>query len=80
MIPETSFNADTFCGTNMVEQRRYARYQVKFSATFASDHTGIKIVYDPEIGDCKVVSDFSMKSEAVPGNPGEQRRIGTPEQ
>lgn len=64
----------------MVEQRRYARYQAEFSATFASDHIGIEIVYDPEIGDCELVSDFWMKSEAVPGNLGEQRRIDTSEQ
>lgn len=49
----------------MKQQRKYARYQVEFPATFAGDHTGMGIVYNLGIGGCKIVSDLAVDNGAL---------------
>ena len=49
----------------MTQQRKYARYQVEFPATFGGDHTGVGIVYDLGIGGCKIVSDLAVEIGAL---------------
>jgi len=44
----------------MTKQRKHARYQVEFPATFGGDHTGMGIVYNLGIGGCKIVSDLAV--------------------
>ena len=48
----------------MTEQRQHVRYQVEFPAIFSGDHAGIGIVYNLEMGGCKVVSDLAVKRGA----------------
>jgi len=49
----------------MNQQRKSARYQVEFPATFGGDHTGVGIVYNLGIGGCKIVSDLNVDNGAL---------------